>query len=217
MPKLGLRFSHKLWMYCITEKVTFFWTAFSLSDHDSDDDSYEVLDLTEYARRHHWWNRVFGRSSGPIVEKYSVATQIVMGGVTGWWGSFPFHNSSRPFTLLEDPFPRVLEADKCIFNGISFSVDQDYSCVSNFGLLLWLIIMKCFLVLVKHQLSKGSRTGYCGEDLGKCQRSKIARNKWKVTACSFYLYGKAYFLTSLDLESYVMAETYFTCKRNGGN
>ncbi|XP_042666539.1 FUN14 domain-containing protein 1 isoform X2 [Centrocercus urophasianus] len=53
-------------------------------EHESDDDSYEVLDLTEYARRHHWWNRLFGRNSGPIVEKYSVATQIVMGGVTGW-------------------------------------------------------------------------------------------------------------------------------------
>lgn len=56
----------------------------SFKEHNSDDDSYEVLDLTEYARRNHWWNRVFGRNSGPIVEKYSVATQIVMGGVTGW-------------------------------------------------------------------------------------------------------------------------------------
>ncbi|KAL1781059.1 FUN14 domain-containing protein 1 [Sigmodon hispidus] len=46
-------------------------------DYESDDESYEVLDLTEYARRHHWWNRVFGHSSGPMVEKYSVATQIV--------------------------------------------------------------------------------------------------------------------------------------------
>uniref|UniRef100_A0A667H076 FUN14 domain containing 1 n=1 Tax=Lynx canadensis TaxID=61383 RepID=A0A667H076_LYNCA len=46
--------------------------------------STEGLDLTEYARRHHWWNRVFGHSSGPVVEKYSVATQIVRGGVTGW-------------------------------------------------------------------------------------------------------------------------------------
>ncbi|XP_059943083.1 FUN14 domain-containing protein 1 isoform X2 [Mesoplodon densirostris] len=53
-------------------------------EYESDDDSYEVLDLTEYARRHHWWNRVFGHSSGPMVEKYSVATQIVMGGVSGW-------------------------------------------------------------------------------------------------------------------------------------
>ncbi|KAB0372234.1 hypothetical protein FD755_016026 [Muntiacus reevesi] len=40
-------------------------------EYESDDDSYEVLDLTEYARRHHWWNRVFGHSSGPMVEKYS--------------------------------------------------------------------------------------------------------------------------------------------------
>ncbi|XP_003782052.1 FUN14 domain-containing protein 1 [Otolemur garnettii] len=57
-------------------------------DYESDDDSYEVLDLTQYARRHHWWNRVFGRSSGPMVEKYSVATQVVVGGVTGWCAGF---------------------------------------------------------------------------------------------------------------------------------
>ncbi|XP_035757750.1 FUN14 domain-containing protein 1 [Egretta garzetta] len=63
--------------------------------HESDDDSYEVLDLTEYARRHHWWNRVFGRNSGPIVEKYSVATQIVMGGVTGWCAGFLFQKVGK--------------------------------------------------------------------------------------------------------------------------
>ncbi|XP_067401256.1 FUN14 domain-containing protein 1 isoform X1 [Emydura macquarii macquarii] len=67
----------------------------SASEHDSDDDSYEVLDLTEYARRHHWWNRVFGRNSGPIVEKYSVATQIVMGGVTGWCAGFLFQKVGK--------------------------------------------------------------------------------------------------------------------------
>ncbi|XP_057234195.1 FUN14 domain-containing protein 1 [Malurus melanocephalus] len=64
-------------------------------NHDSDDDSYEVLDLTEYARRHHWWNRLFGRNSGPIVEKYSVATQIVMGGVTGWCAGFLFQKVGK--------------------------------------------------------------------------------------------------------------------------
>nr|XP_021142374.1 FUN14 domain-containing protein 1 [Columba livia] len=64
-------------------------------EHESDDDSYEVLDLTEYARRHHWWNRVFGRNSGPIVEKYSVATQIVMGGVTGWCAGFLFQKVGK--------------------------------------------------------------------------------------------------------------------------
>lgn len=67
----------------------------SAAEHDSDDDSYEVLDLTEYARRHHWWNRVFGRNSGPIVEKYSVATQIVMGGVTGWCAGFLFQKVGK--------------------------------------------------------------------------------------------------------------------------
>nr|XP_006137997.1 FUN14 domain-containing protein 1 [Pelodiscus sinensis] len=67
----------------------------SRQEHESDDDSYEVLDLTEYARRHHWWNRVFGRNSGPIVEKYSVATQIVMGGVTGWCAGFLFQKVGK--------------------------------------------------------------------------------------------------------------------------
>ncbi|KAM9021120.1 FUN14 domain-containing protein 1 isoform 3-T3 [Ara ararauna] len=66
-----------------------------MQEHDSDDDSYEVLDLTEYARRHHWWNRVFGRTSGPVVEKYSVATQIVMGGVTGWCAGFLFQKVGK--------------------------------------------------------------------------------------------------------------------------
>ncbi|KAH0500402.1 FUN14 domain-containing protein 1 [Microtus ochrogaster] len=64
-------------------------------DSESDDESYEVLDLTEYARRHHWWNRVFGHSSGPMVEKYSVATQIVMGGVTGWCAGFLFQKVGK--------------------------------------------------------------------------------------------------------------------------
>ena len=59
-------------------------------EYESDGDSYEALDLTEYARGHHWWNRVFARSSGPMVERYSVATQIVMGGVSGWCVGFLF-------------------------------------------------------------------------------------------------------------------------------
>ncbi|XP_005897833.2 FUN14 domain-containing protein 1 [Bos mutus] len=59
-------------------------------EYESDGDSYKVLDLTEYARRQHWWNRVFAHSSGPIVEKYSVATQIAVGGVSGWCAGFLF-------------------------------------------------------------------------------------------------------------------------------
>ncbi|KAL4661796.1 hypothetical protein H8957_015206 [Semnopithecus entellus] len=64
-------------------------------EYESDDDSYEVLDLTEYARRHQWWNREFGHSSGPMVEKYSVATQIVMGGITGWCAGFLFQKVGK--------------------------------------------------------------------------------------------------------------------------
>lgn len=44
----------------------------------------KVVDLTEYAKRQRWWNRLFGKNSGPIAEKYSVATQIAIGGVSGW-------------------------------------------------------------------------------------------------------------------------------------
>ncbi|XP_052049345.1 FUN14 domain-containing protein 1-like isoform X2 [Apodemus sylvaticus] len=64
-------------------------------DYKSNGESHEVLDLTEYARRHHWWNRVFGHSSGPLEGKYSVATQIVMGGVTGWCAGFLFQKAGK--------------------------------------------------------------------------------------------------------------------------
>ncbi|XP_023579614.1 FUN14 domain-containing protein 1-like isoform X1 [Octodon degus] len=59
-------------------------------DYESDDDSYGGLDLTAYARRRHWWNR-----SGPMVEKYSVATQMAMGGVTGWCAGFLFRKVGK--------------------------------------------------------------------------------------------------------------------------
>uniref|UniRef100_A0A8C9RFJ2 FUN14 domain containing 1 n=1 Tax=Scleropages formosus TaxID=113540 RepID=A0A8C9RFJ2_SCLFO len=54
-----------------------------------------MIDLTEYARRHQWWSRVFGNSPGPIAEKYSVATQIMMGGVTGWCAGYLFQRVGK--------------------------------------------------------------------------------------------------------------------------
>ncbi|XP_016429440.1 FUN14 domain-containing protein 1-like [Sinocyclocheilus rhinocerous] len=53
-------------------------------DAESEDELYEVVNITDYARSHRWWSHVFGNSTGPIAEKYSVASQIMMGGVTGW-------------------------------------------------------------------------------------------------------------------------------------
>ncbi|KAF7214943.1 transcript variant X3 [Nothobranchius furzeri] len=64
-------------------------------DPEGDEEVYEVVDLTEYARRHQWWSRVFGNSSGPIAEKYSVATQLVMGGVTGWCAGYVFQRVGK--------------------------------------------------------------------------------------------------------------------------
>ncbi|XP_029941764.1 FUN14 domain-containing protein 1 isoform X2 [Salarias fasciatus] len=64
-------------------------------DPESEDEVYEVVDLTEYARRHQWWSRVFGSNSGPIAEKYSVATQLMMGGVTGWCAGYVFQRVGK--------------------------------------------------------------------------------------------------------------------------
>jgi len=48
----------------------------------------KVVDLTEYAKRQRWWNRVFGNNSGPIAEKYNVGTQLALGGVSGWCAGY---------------------------------------------------------------------------------------------------------------------------------
>ncbi|KAG9277888.1 FUN14 domain-containing protein 1 [Astyanax mexicanus] len=64
-------------------------------DAESEDEAYEVVDLTEYARSHQWWSRLFGSNSGPIAEKYSVATQIMMGGVTGWCAGYLFQRVGK--------------------------------------------------------------------------------------------------------------------------
>ncbi|XP_043556796.1 FUN14 domain-containing protein 1 isoform X1 [Chiloscyllium plagiosum] len=60
-----------------------------------DDDSYELVDLLEYSGRQEWWGRIFGQSSGPVAEKYSVATQLMMGGVTGWCAGFVFQKIGK--------------------------------------------------------------------------------------------------------------------------
>ncbi|XP_051914904.1 FUN14 domain-containing protein 1-like isoform X2 [Hippocampus zosterae] len=64
----------------------------------SDKEVYEVVDLTEYARRHQWWSRIFGNNSGPIAEKYSVATQLMMGGLTGWCAGYIFQRVGKVAT-----------------------------------------------------------------------------------------------------------------------
>lgn len=38
---------------------------------------------------------MFGNNSGPIAEKYSVATQLMMGGVTGWCAGYLFQRVGK--------------------------------------------------------------------------------------------------------------------------
>uniref|UniRef100_A0A3Q2Y8T0 FUN14 domain-containing protein 2 n=1 Tax=Hippocampus comes TaxID=109280 RepID=A0A3Q2Y8T0_HIPCM len=64
--------------------------------HDLEEEIYDkVVDLTEYAKRQRWWNRLFGKTSGPLAEKYSVATQIAIGGVSGWCAGYLFQKVGK--------------------------------------------------------------------------------------------------------------------------
>ncbi|KAL8180992.1 UNVERIFIED_CONTAM: FUN14 domain-containing protein 2 [Gekko kuhli] len=57
--------------------------------------SDEVLDLAEYTKNQPWWRKLFGPSSGSSTEKYNVATQLAIGGVTGWCTGFIFQKVGK--------------------------------------------------------------------------------------------------------------------------
>ncbi|XP_025922053.1 FUN14 domain-containing protein 2 [Apteryx rowi] len=59
------------------------------------EDSFNVLDLAEYTKNRPWWRKVFAPSSGSSAEKYNVATQLVIGGVTGWCTGFIFQKVGK--------------------------------------------------------------------------------------------------------------------------
>ncbi|XP_062313093.1 FUN14 domain-containing protein 1 [Osmerus eperlanus] len=64
-------------------------------EEENEEEVYEVVDITEYARRQQWWGRLFGNNSGPMAEKYSVATQIAIGGVSGWCAGYVFQKVGK--------------------------------------------------------------------------------------------------------------------------
>lgn len=59
------------------------------------DGKFEALDLAELTKKQPWWRKLFGQESGPSAEKYSVATQLVIGGVTGWCTGFVFQKVGK--------------------------------------------------------------------------------------------------------------------------
>ncbi|XP_018607814.1 FUN14 domain-containing protein 2 [Scleropages formosus] len=63
---------------------------------EKNEETFDVMDLAEYAKKQRWWNKVFGKkNSGPIAEKYSVATQLAIGGVTGWCAGYLFQKVGK--------------------------------------------------------------------------------------------------------------------------
>ncbi|KAM5221266.1 FUN14 domain-containing protein 2 [Ctenodactylus gundi] len=56
---------------------------------------YESLDLAEFAKNQPWWRKLFGQETGPSAEKYNVATQLLIGGVTGWCTGFIFQKVGK--------------------------------------------------------------------------------------------------------------------------
>uniref|UniRef100_A0A8C3V4V8 FUN14 domain-containing protein 2 n=1 Tax=Catharus ustulatus TaxID=91951 RepID=A0A8C3V4V8_CATUS len=61
----------------------------------SEDDTFNVLDLAEYTKSRPWWRKIFAPNSGSSAEKYNVATQLVIGGVTGWCTGFIFQKVGK--------------------------------------------------------------------------------------------------------------------------
>ncbi|XP_007506323.1 FUN14 domain-containing protein 2 isoform X2 [Monodelphis domestica] len=59
------------------------------------DGNFDSLDLAEFAKKQPWWRKLFGQESGPSAEKYSVATQLLIGGVTGWCTGFIFQKVGK--------------------------------------------------------------------------------------------------------------------------
>uniref|UniRef100_A0A8C6W6W0 FUN14 domain containing 2B n=1 Tax=Nannospalax galili TaxID=1026970 RepID=A0A8C6W6W0_NANGA len=57
--------------------------------------AYEALDLAEFAKKQPWWRKLFGQETQPSGEKYSVATQLLIGSVTGWCTGFIFQKVGK--------------------------------------------------------------------------------------------------------------------------
>uniref|UniRef100_A0A2K6JTC3 FUN14 domain containing 2 n=1 Tax=Rhinopithecus bieti TaxID=61621 RepID=A0A2K6JTC3_RHIBE len=55
----------------------------------------ESVDLAEFAKQQPWWRKLFGPECGLSAEKYSVATQLFIGGVTGWCTGFIFQKVGK--------------------------------------------------------------------------------------------------------------------------
>ncbi|XP_053435506.1 FUN14 domain-containing protein 2 [Nycticebus coucang] len=70
-------------------------TEMAVSGQGNFEGNFDSLDLAEFAKKQPWWRKLFGQESGPAAEKYSVATQLLIGGVTGWCTGFIFQKVGK--------------------------------------------------------------------------------------------------------------------------
>uniref|UniRef100_A0A8C2DHP0 FUN14 domain-containing protein 2 n=1 Tax=Cyprinus carpio TaxID=7962 RepID=A0A8C2DHP0_CYPCA len=62
----------------------------------SEKETFDVMELAEHVKKQRWWNKMFGQnSSGPAAEKYSVVTQLAIGGVSGWCAGYLFQKVGK--------------------------------------------------------------------------------------------------------------------------
>ncbi|XP_036281108.1 FUN14 domain-containing protein 2-like [Pipistrellus kuhlii] len=56
---------------------------------------FDIVDLAELAEKQRWWHKLFDNESELSTEKGSMATQLLIGGVTGWCTGFIFQKVGR--------------------------------------------------------------------------------------------------------------------------
>ncbi|XP_026090035.1 FUN14 domain-containing protein 2 [Carassius auratus] len=63
---------------------------------EKDTETFDVMELAEHVKKQRWWNKMFGKNnSGAAAEKYSVATQLAIGGVSGWCAGYLFQKVGK--------------------------------------------------------------------------------------------------------------------------
>lgn len=58
--------------------------VFQKSTELADEINDKITDIAEYAKRQSWWKRMVGKGSDSVAAKYPVATQLAIGGLSGW-------------------------------------------------------------------------------------------------------------------------------------
>ncbi|XP_033923365.1 FUN14 domain-containing protein 2-like [Melopsittacus undulatus] len=54
------------------------------------ENSFNILDLVKYTKNQPWWRKVFTPSLALSADKYNMATELLILGVTGWGTGFVF-------------------------------------------------------------------------------------------------------------------------------